>query len=279
VEADVDSIGGRIWSLLPGEGEQPVECTVREVTASDGYEIGTYPELVEAAASIGYLNHKHNLFFRGQGTDHRKASTGKYAFFSEVYPTAYRAGGSLSEKALGERLEHLKAMSKRLAETYPYVTKKRIRKHMELRWALLQHYGVCRTPLLDVTQSLRVAASFASQEPDAEFGWLFLFGLPNVNGSISFHVDDNMVLVRLQSVCPPEAKRAHFQEGYLVGHYPLSRRKYRNLNLDGRMLAKFKLRLGTFWSEEFPRIPERALMPEQDVLLDYFAAPGFEFGP
>ncbi len=29
-----------------------------------------------------------------------------------------------------------------------------------LRWAILQHYEVCRTPLLDVTQS--IAASFAS---------------------------------------------------------------------------------------------------------------------
>jgi hypothetical protein len=279
VEVRVDSIGGRIWSLLPGQGDQPVECTVREVTASDGYEIGTYPELVEAVASIGYLNHKHDLFFRGQATDHRKASTGRYAFFSEVYPTAYRATGSLSEKALGVRLKHLEVMSKRLAATYPYVTKKRIRKHMELRWALLQHYGVCRTPLLDVTQSLRVAASFASLDNDGEHGWLFLFGLPNANGSISFHVDDNIVLVRLQSVCPPEAKRAHFQEGYLVGHYPLSQRKYRNLNLDGRMLAKFKLRMDTLWSRDFPMIPRSALMPEHDVLKDYFAGEGFEFGP
>ena len=30
----------------------------------------------------------------------------------------------------------------------------------ELSWAVLQHYEICPTPVLDVTQSLRVAASF-----------------------------------------------------------------------------------------------------------------------
>ena len=39
----------------------------------------------------------------------------------------------------------------------------RLRRQRILRWSILQHYEICDTPLLDVTQSIRIAASFASR--------------------------------------------------------------------------------------------------------------------
>ena len=39
---------------------------------------------------------------------------------------------------------------------------------LHVRWALLQHYNICDTPLVDITQSLHVASSFALQKETNE---------------------------------------------------------------------------------------------------------------
>jgi len=270
----MERLGGKVWSYLPDGKDGCVRCSVGDVMASNGFEVGSYPELVERVATIGYLNSRHNLFFRGQGKDHRIPSKSKHPSITQIYPSLFRTPRRvLSADERRRRLEKLDWYSAALARSYPGrfpSDRQRLNRFDELRWALLQHYQVCDTPLIDVTQSLRVASSFATLDNDGTHGFVYVLGLPNVNGSISFHADDGMVLVRLQSVCPPEAKRAHYQEGHLVGQFPPTRRKHSSLNLAARMLAKFTIRLDTFWSDAFPPIRREALMPEDDDLLDYF---------
>src|SRR5206468_364868 len=96
---------------------------------------------------------------------------------------------------------------------------KRLKRHRVLRWAILQHYEVCLTPLLDVTHSLRIAASFASiNMPDKVY--LFVLGVPNLSGAVTASAESGLQIIRLSSVCPPSAVRPHIQEGYLLGEYP-----------------------------------------------------------
>jgi hypothetical protein len=80
-------------------------------------------------------------------------------------------------------------------------------------WAILQHYEVCDTPLLDVTNSLRVAASFATNNPAAEGPVLYVLGVPSLSGSITASSEQGLQIIRLSSICPPEARRPYFQEG------------------------------------------------------------------
>jgi hypothetical protein len=81
-----------------------------------------------------------------------------------------------------------------------------------LRWSILQHYEVCRTPLLDVTHSLRIAASFASDGAGDE-AFIFVLGVPNLSGAVTASAEAGLQIVRLSSVCPPAAVRPHIQEG------------------------------------------------------------------
>ena len=106
---------------------------------------------------------------------------------------------------------------------------------------------------------------------EEEYGYVYVFGLPNVNGSISYYVEEEIVLVKLQSAAPPAALRTHFQEGYMVGHFPYDHEQNLHKDVARRMLAKFRLRnVDDFWSDEFPKIQKLALFPENDPVEMYF---------
>lgn len=131
--------------------------------------------------------------------------------------------------------------------------------------ALLQHYELCPTPLLDVTRSLRVAASFALMD-GSEQGFVFVLGMPYPNGSISHLVDYEARIIDLQSVCPYRALRPHYQEGVLIGRYPWLGTKEAGDNVAYRLIAKLRLSNADakFWSGGFNAIPRKALLPTDD---------------
>jgi hypothetical protein len=137
----------------------------------------------------------------------------------------------------------------------------------EIRWAILQHYDVCETPLIDLTTSLRAACSFALYNNKKD-GILYILGLPNINGSISFYVEEKLSILKLISICPPFALRPHFQDGYLACNFPIytSCDHMRFNDFSRRLLAKFKLNNnnGKFWNKDFRYIPENALYPNDN---------------
>jgi len=104
--------------------------------------------------------------------------------------------------------------------------------------------------------------------------------MPYSVGSITFNGDEHITLARLQSVCPPIAKRPHYQEGFLIGHFPIytvDEALIKQAKLIRRLVVKFKLQgKGDFWGKDFPMFPETALLPEDDPLLERFRE---EFGP
>jgi len=137
-----------------------------------------------------------------------------------------------------------------------------------LRWAILQHYEVCPTPLLDITHSLRIAASFASLDmPDKAY--VFVLGVPNLSGAVTASAESGLQIIRLSSVCPPSAVRPHIQEGYLLGEYPemadfQQKANYAHYEIDfgRRLVAKFCFTPRLFWKNDaFPRIKRPALYP------------------
>jgi len=138
-------------------------------------------------------------------------------------------------------------------------------KFPEVSWAILQHYEICDTPLLDVTSSLRVACSFALQH-DENTGIIYVFGFPHTNGSISYYADEELINLRLLSICPPVAMRPHFQEGYLVGTFPTTEiiRRTVHYDLSRRLIAKFEIQKRNFWHSKFHEIPRNALFPPAD---------------
>jgi hypothetical protein len=167
----------------------------------------------------------------------------------------------------------------KLAESYKAASPdvigvERLERHRILRWSILQHYEVCPTPLLDVTHSLRIAASFASlPAPGAELGeqvFIYVLGVPNLSGAITASAEAGLQIVRLSSVCPPQAVRPHIQEGYLLGEYPeitgyKEKARFEPYEVDFglRLVAKFWFDPHIFWRQAatFPMVPREALYP------------------
>ncbi|VVB88455.1 FRG domain protein [uncultured archaeon] len=232
-----------------------------------GFEVETFRDLVRCVAELGYLNPQFNILFRGQDIDYRNKKYG-----SIIYPSIFRTGEKLQEvrfNQLDENYKKLKRNSKIISLKKQNISSRvSILSYPEFYYALLQHYEKNKTPLIDLTQSLRVAATFAlreSEESDTS-GYVFVFGMPYPHGSISHFIDQDMVLVKLQNVCPPNALRPHYQEGYLAGNFPFNSNLRAGDNLARRLIGKYKLINfdGSFWDREFKPIPEEVLFPEDD---------------
>jgi len=140
---------------------------------------------------------------------------------------------------------------------------------MLVRWAILQHYEVCETPLLDITSSLQIALSFAvSKESDDCF--LYVLGFPNQTGPISVSLESMTQVVDLVKICPPEVSRPHFQSALLVADYPtamypsdlIQRAPRVEANFACRLLTKFHLKNINEWiGRKFYPTPTDILYP------------------
>ena len=248
---------------------------VREVRASKPTSVYSFRGIVRKVAEISCKNPGLALFYRGQKREHELTSHGTL-----LYPSIYRKQGDNRplNRVLKERYSVLYEAEKLLIKTFDESRLDGVsvlRKFREVGWAILQHYEVCETPLLDITNSLRVACSFALRHGSSS-GVLYVIGLPHTNGSISYYADEEQINLRLLSICPPVAKRPHFQEGYLVGSWPtdnpfVGRSRFMTrtqFDVARRLVAKFKLVKETFWDSDFHEIPNKALFPDRDKMKD-----------
>ncbi len=239
------------------------------IRRSPGKLVRSFRELAYHVAQLSAANPRLYPLYRGQHLDFLNRAGG-----SMLYPTILRlpVGKSrLTRSRIVQRFEHLKRVVRHLRQR---VTVSRwqtpLSAHTEYWWSLIQHYELARTPLLDLTQSLRVACTFALSHRDAwgaaNSGFVFVLGLPNAPACLAPMVDEEMVVVRLQSVCPPDALRPHLQDGYLVGRWPLSGEKLKGDNAAYRMIGKYRLdnSAGKFWSDGFEAIPYSAIYPPDD---------------
>ncbi len=101
--------------------------------------------------------------------------------------------------------------------------------------------------------------------------YVYVFGLPYVTNRISINSEHDIVNVRLLSICPPAALRPYFQDGYLTGTADVTTEFDTKTELDfrNRLIAKFVIpRAKSFWGSGFDQIPETALYPRGDTILN-----------
>ncbi len=228
------------------------------------YLVRTYRKLVELVAGLAFKNEDQLLFFRGQNADYKNK-----AGSSSLYPSIYR-GDNVEREEINLRFERLESAASQLKEIF--VREKveghhDVKKRKYIRWSLLQHYEVCETPLLDFTHSLRVACSFAQLNNDGKFAYIYVFGFPYFTNRISTNSEDDLVNVRLLSICPPNALRPYFQDGYLAGTDEVTTDYDRKSELDfsRRLVGKFSIpNSKAFWGRNFISIPNEYLYPKSD---------------
>lgn len=231
--------------------------------------------MARVIADLQFRNTDLMLLFRGQNTDFKNHQSN-----SSLLPSMFRPEVSKNDKPknvdpqiLKTRYEILVESERLLIEHFKQHSKygkTRIYRSRLVRWAILQHYDVCSTPLLDVTQSLRIAASFASMDCKGE-AYIYVLGVPQLSGAITVDASSGTQIIRLSSICPPSAARPHLQEGYLLSEYPdigdtaqIDNYKLHEVDFGRRLIAKLRFNPKSFWQtngEAFPQVPQIALYP------------------
>ena len=260
----MDIVGGkRLWSYADkGDGisEKVSNSLIRK---SHGKKVKDYIELAALVAELQYRNPDYVLLFRGQDNDYRDQEGSqstcwpRFLRSDELWRPWWHKGRAL--KIASDLLV------KRMSALNTYASRK-MRREKAVQWAILQHYDIVDTPFLDVTQSLRIAASFASSKKTDE-AFLLVFAMPQISGGVTVSAEANVELVRLASVCPPEAVRPHIQEAYALGDYPQidieSSTYSTESDCANRLIAKFRFSPAKFWEKNgnFPQVPNEALYP------------------
>lgn len=243
--------------------------TITSIVRENPIEVSTFYDLIMEIAELSYKNPDVMLFYRGQNNNYTKNN------IATLYPTIYRATNksniNFDFKVLNEAavklIDALKADDRIDSEEL-----KEIKKIKLLHYSILQHYEVCKTPLLDLTQSIKVACSFAILNNKNNIGCIYVLGLPYINGRISVDSEEYITNVRLLSISSSAAKRPFFQEGYLVQTEFTSdienNIKMDELDFNRRLLAIYKFKNDQqFWGEERP-ISENALYPNDDIMKE-----------
>lgn len=266
------TIGSKmLWSFVPGKSEAQ-ECKCTAIRKASPVDVQSYLELATKIAELQYRNRDYVLLFRGQSEDYKNHQRN-----TTLKPSLFRDSSDRNPSAdtLRERFKDLDRAERILVNSYSQrksIGKQWVERHQIVRWAILQHYEVCPTPLLDVTHSLRIAASFATTDGTQE-AFIFVLGVPNLSGAITASAEAGIQIVRLSSVCPPSALRPHIQEGYLLGEYPQmvgfeQKELYRHYEIDFglRLVAKFRFNPQIFWkTDDFPKVSKQALYPLRTV--------------
>ena len=278
----METVGARkLWSFRDGESEIQPDMSNKLIARSNGHEVKSYHELAKSVAELQFRNPDYILFFRGQREDYKSQRDGR----STIRPGIFRAPEGYkiaSENLVRKRYERLKTYEEMLVKSYERSTfpgKQKVRRQRLLRWSLLQHYEACKTPLLDVTQSLRIGASFASIGNRSSEAFLMILAVPQLSGGITSSAEAGIQVVRLSSACPPSALRPHVQEGYLLGEYPevaaaieTADVRFYELDFSQRLIAKLRFdpSPGNFWRQDsYPKVEESDLIP--DMTSDPFA--------
>jgi len=248
--------------------ELHAHCGDKFVWRVSAFPISTFRALVEHVARLAYANRDDLLFFRGQNKDYQSKAGG-----TTLYPAIYRED-ALAAREVRRRFELLDRAARRLVEKFKTAAidgHRELRQKLYIQWSILQHYEVVPTPLLDLSQSLRVACSFAQMRSTDARCHVYVLGLPYITNRISINSEHDIVIVRLLSICPPAALRPYFQEGFLAGTTDVTTDfdSKTELEFRHRLIAKFEIpRAQSFWGSGFEQIPETALYPRGDKILD-----------
>jgi len=272
-------IRGNVNTLVDGPDGSPVRarCPVTGIAEGPGVTCRHFDQLQDLVAQVGYYNPHHDLFLRGQGADWGDAH-GR----SSLVATLFRVG---SVDELGGQAAALRDAERRLLAACPGRPGARaLERFAWARWSLLQHYGVAPTPVVDVTRSPRTAASFATAGVDGD-GYVYVIGLPYPDGNLTFDLATECVIANLRNLMPPDARRPHWQQGYLVGSYPgecdweaPARKRADRIppmqrqNLAQRLLCKVRIpgeAQGSFWPDDNPPLPWSKLLPDEDPVRDW----------
>lgn len=219
------------------------------VRSGEPFKVSSFSDLVKWSAQVSCLNPEVTILYRGQN-DEKNENADKTLLLPSLY--RWRNRQKPTDEEVQKRANQLNKTCEKLIEVAQSMVDEglnpndinfdQLKKRPSLQWGVLQHYGYCSTPYLDVTQSLRMACMFALDGAEvASRPCVYMLGMPYITDKFFRDSGSELMVVRLLSAMPPVAKRAYFQEGYLVGS-EFDLKKYSSKHdVAQRLLAKFEL--------------------------------------
>ena len=221
------------------------KATPSSILAHGPIDVFTFRELLERNAEITSLNSRYSVFYRGQANQFFDQSG-----VDSILPSIYRGIRHGQPKELNLRFDKLNraVMLLRRASRDGLISgfDSKLARTVNC-WAVIQHYGLCDTPLIDVTQSLRVACAFALQSDnrgEASGGpIIYDIALPFAAGPLTLDDNEALYLMKLDALMPSFALWPFIQEGYLVGDELINKDSsdIAKSNLRRRVIASFRL--------------------------------------
>lgn len=245
------------------------------IRATDPMKVNTYAELTDMVAKLAFFNRGYVLFFRGQSEEHCLGSD-----YPTIYPTYFRKlirnEADIAQLKNTLFVEQEILMLKNNNREPKFHGAFSIQKFLHLRWALLQHYNICESPLIDITQSLHVATSFALMDKprtNEAKGIIYVLALPWPSKNYHNNTEEEIYLVRLAGIAPPQAKRPYRQEAYAAMSVDVNTKQTSNLeryDLANRLVCKFEINNSPkFWGNVTKPLPESFLAPKEDVFYKF----------
>lgn len=286
---DVEDLEPKDWGDLSDTKHDSGTASLKDALSRP---VKNYVELADIVSFLAVMNKNRTLLFRGQTED-----------FPQLLPTLHRPRSPLAARWAVDgsmdanrewywnRLSRIEDQVKAVLFDRGLPRWRHIRDSKYARWAVIQHYELWPTPMLDFSTSLRVAASFAFGElddlklmkvqerhtPTQKSGFLYITAVDKLQSDLMALLEDDsaertdgLVTVRLNAVCPPRAVRPHLQDGVLICRYPFDGGELLEPvgnDFTSRLIAKIPvLDDGEFWSGDFPRLTRDALLPTVDEL-------------
>lgn len=245
------------------------------VRDGDYWQVHNWDELRRAVSFLTLMNKRDVLYFRGQGSHYQQCLPvlfrNQWRLAGIDYPLTANNRAAYYEAIVPLQDEVLKVV-KKIGTPRDYILA-----HVPCAAAaILQHYELWPTQFVDITRSLPIAISFAEANNDNNEAILYVFAMPDLRGSITSDIDQHLTLARLEAICPPDAKRPHHQDAYLVSRFPEPPGKsqpgekrwddwQQKTDLMRRLVAKFKLKLSDGIFPGTPALAQGFLIPKDDA--------------
>lgn len=193
--------------------------SARDISRGRFWEVASWNELRASVSFLTLMNKREVLYFRGQ-REH----------YDRCLPLLFRNEWCLGDRRFallptnrGEYYALLRELRSEVLRVARQVGTPRsyILEHVPAAAAsVLQHYELWPTHFIDITRALTTAVTFAEGQARGERAYLYVFAMPDLRGSITSDIDQHLTLSRLEAICPPDAKRPHHQDAYLVSRFP-----------------------------------------------------------
>jgi len=281
------------WNRDHPDDLTPSRTRVWDVHKENPFPVTAYDELVRIVSFLHVMNKVDVLLFRGQQGRSPLVPT----LLRDTWTPPPRSG--IGEVPIARHRDHYwKKLDKVSAKVFQMLHDDKsllprwhpfslFKTKPLAAWAVVQHYELWPTPLLDLTSSLRVAASFAlglkndsekrarstenvSSPSRQRSGYLYVLRFDSVVSNL-MTLDEgkpaDLQAIRLNSVCPPDARRPHYQEGFLLARtrsFDQAHQLNSTESASSRLVAKFKLiDDGRFWTPDFPPHSTASLLPTE----------------